>query len=37
MARYVRPTRGEFEIKDNEVIHKPTGATWSASEAMLFR
>jgi hypothetical protein len=30
MARYVRPTREEFEIQENAVVHKPTNATWTA-------
>jgi hypothetical protein len=29
MAR-IKPTADEFEVKANEVIHKPTGATWTA-------
>lgn len=24
------PSESEFEIKENEVVHKPTGASWSA-------
>ena len=31
MARHVRPTRDQFEVRENEVIHKPTGAVWMAS------
>jgi hypothetical protein len=30
MARLIRPERHEFEVKANEVVHKPTGAIWSA-------
>src|SRR5258706_9090813 len=30
MARRVLPKREEFEVKENSVIHKPTGAEWSA-------
>jgi hypothetical protein len=30
MARRVRPKREEFEIKESEVGHKPTNATWIA-------
>jgi hypothetical protein len=41
MARRVRPAREEFEIKENEVLHKPTNATWTAypgvGEPHLFR
>ena len=31
MAQRVRPTRDEFEVTENEVIHMPTGATWMAN------
>jgi hypothetical protein len=24
------PSEDEFEVKENEVVHKPTGATWTA-------
>jgi hypothetical protein len=24
------PEREEFEVKENEVVHKPTNATWTA-------
>jgi hypothetical protein len=30
MARRVLPKIGEFEVRENEVEHKPTGATWTA-------
>jgi hypothetical protein len=30
MARRVIPSRGEFEVKGDEVTHTPTGATWTA-------
>jgi len=30
MTRPVHPTPDEFEIRENEVIHKPTNATWTA-------
>jgi hypothetical protein len=30
MARLVKPTHAEFEMKENEVVHKPTNATWTA-------
>jgi hypothetical protein len=41
MASRVRPTRAEFEIGQNEVVHMPTNATWTAypgrAEAKSFR
>jgi hypothetical protein len=41
MARRVLPEDSEFEIRENEVEHKPTGATWTAyparPEAHLYR
>jgi hypothetical protein len=30
MARRVRPKREEFDVSENEVVHKPTNATWTA-------
>jgi hypothetical protein len=30
MARYLKPTEAEFVVRDDEVEHTPTGATWSA-------
>jgi hypothetical protein len=30
MARRVYPKLEEFEVRENEVIHKPTNATWTA-------
>ena len=24
------PSESEFEVEENEVVHKPTGASWSA-------
>lgn len=30
MAPRIQPTRQEFEIKENEVVHKPTNAMWGA-------
>jgi hypothetical protein len=32
MRRYKEPSVDEFEVTGDEVIHKPTGATWSAYE-----
>jgi len=29
-SRHIRPSRHEFEVKENEVVHKPTGASWTA-------
>lgn len=29
---YKAPTEDEFEVTDNEVVHKPTDATWTAYE-----
>jgi hypothetical protein len=26
----VRPREEEFEVRENEVVHKPTNATWTA-------
>lgn len=41
MATRKLPTREEFEVKENEVVHKPTNATWTAypgrAEPHLFR
>ncbi|SEC69348.1 hypothetical protein SAMN05519104_1886 [Rhizobiales bacterium GAS188] len=34
MARRMTPTREEFEIRENEVIHKPTNATWTADPSV---
>jgi hypothetical protein len=33
MARPVRPSHQEFLVLENEVIHKPTDASWSAYPA----
>jgi hypothetical protein len=30
MARRVLPTREEFEVSENQVVHTPTNATWTA-------
>jgi hypothetical protein len=30
MAMRTQPALDEFELKENEVVHKPTNATWSA-------
>ena len=30
MARHVKPTETEFVVREDEVEHIPTGATWSA-------
>ncbi len=30
MATRRLPTPEEFEVKENSVVHKPTGATWRA-------
>ena len=30
MVRRVKPAIEQFEVKDNEVIHTPTNATWTA-------
>ena len=30
MATRKLPTRKEFEVKENKVVHKPTNATWTA-------
>jgi hypothetical protein len=30
MSRRVHPTREEYEVVGDQVIHKPTKATWSA-------
>jgi hypothetical protein len=30
MPRRAYPMREEFEIKENEVMHRPTNASWSA-------
>jgi hypothetical protein len=30
MGKRVRPKLEEFEISENEVVHKPTKATWTA-------
>jgi hypothetical protein len=41
MAKRVHPTREEFEVKEDEVVHTPTKATWIAysgqAEPHLFR
>ena len=41
MARPVSPSHQEFLVLENEVIHKPTDASWSAypgqAEPFLFR
>lgn len=34
MVRRVKPVLEEFEIGENEVIHKPTNATWTAHPGM---
>jgi hypothetical protein len=30
MARRVKPSLEEFELSENEVVHTPTNATWTA-------
>jgi hypothetical protein len=41
MVRHVRPSHQEFKVLENEVIHKPTNASWTAypgqAEPFLFR
>jgi hypothetical protein len=41
MARYLKPAIEEFELNGDQVVHKPTGATWTAypgqAEPHLFR
>jgi hypothetical protein len=41
MPRRVKPTRGEFKVGENEVVHLPTNAAWTAypgrPEAYLYR
>jgi hypothetical protein len=32
MGTYKKPSRGEFEIHGDEIVHRPTGATWEAYE-----
>jgi hypothetical protein len=41
MAKRIHPKPEEFEVKANEIVHRPTNATWTAypgrREAHLFR
>jgi len=30
MKRYTEATREQFELRENEVMHRPTYATWTA-------
>ena len=36
MARRVEPAREEFDVRENEVVHRPTNATWTADPGVAY-